>query len=238
MRRSVGVILRALCSGLGLTLAIACGFAQTPKMGAVRFSVFALRPVPGLSFVPRPGAAAEKVTLNATARSPRYEYRGGQPLRFMDVATGKPVAEASIPAGLQEVLLVLIPVDSATAGRTGLSHQVAVMDDSWARLVAGGLSIVNLSGLSLSGTVGEEKVALQAGLNPPNRMAGPSTEVVLQAPAKGRLVRAYGGSVALRRGERALLLLFPPLRAGSPEVQSRVLIDAPPAGKAAVSPGR
>lgn len=204
--------------------------AQAPTAAPLRFSILALRPVAGLAYVPRPGAAAEKVVLNPTARSPRYEYRGSQPLRLTELATGKAVAEATIPAGMQEVLLVLIPVEAATAARTGLSHQVAVMDDSWSRLGAGHLSIVNLSGLALEGTVGSEAVTLQPGLNPARKLGGP-TEVVLRAPVKGRAVRAFGGRVELRRNERALLLLFPPLRKGSVEVQSRWLIDTAPAAK-------
>ena len=35
------------------------------------------------------------------------------------------------------------------------------------------------------------------------------------------------GTVELRRGERALLVLLPPFYRGSAEVQSRLLIDSP-----------
>jgi hypothetical protein len=216
---------RVLGWWLAWVVLAAGGYAQQGGVASVRFSVFALRPVAGLTFVPRAGAAPVKLALYPTARSPRHEYRGAQPLRLLDQQTGKPVAEAAIPAGMQDVLLLLTPLDAAAAAKTGLAYQVSVLDDSWARQGAGGLSVVNLSGLALSGTVGGETVTVQPGLNAARRIASPA-DVVLETPVKGKPRRAYGGKVTLRPNERALLLIFPPLRPGSPEVQSRLLVDA------------
>ena len=70
-------------------------------------------------------------------------------------------------------------------------------------------------------------MTLQSGLNPAITLAG-ATNVALSSVYKGRTYPAYGGTVTLKRNERALLLLFPPFYQGSLETQSRLLIDYPP----------
>jgi hypothetical protein len=48
-----------------------------------------------------------------------------------------------------------------------------------------------------------------------------------------RTYQSYAGTARLGRNERALLILFPPFYPGALEVQSRLLVDQPPAGAAA-----
>jgi len=191
----------------------------------VRFTVFAAKAPVDLGFVPKPGAAPQKLQFYPTARSPRYEYRGPLPLRILDPATGHVVAEAAIPPGTSDVLLLLTPLAADAPGP--LRYEVVVLDDGALRHGPGGLAIINLSGLELGGTVGKESVALKPGLNPTTTLTAP-TKVAFTTPFKGRLYPAYNGTVTLKRNERALLLLFPPFYKGSLEVQSRLLIDYPP----------
>ena len=201
--------------------------ADPATVASVRFTVFSAQPIRDLSFVPRSNAAPQKVVFQPTARSVRYEFRGAGPLRFVDANSGDVVAEAVIPASMRDALLLFSPLaEQAAAGGT-LRYQVAVLDDGAARHGPGGLAIINLSGLALSGTVGAEKVALKAGLNP-TLAVGRSTTVTLTTVFKGRTYRAYAATIALGRNERALLLLFPPFYPGALEVQARLLIDQPP----------
>ncbi len=201
--------------------------AAEPAAVAVRFTVFSAQPVRELAFAPRPGAPPQKVVFQPTARSVRYEFRGAGPLRFVDATSGAVVAEAMLPPATRDVLLLFSPLaEKAAAGGT-LRYQIAVLDDGAARHGAGGLAIINLSGLALAGTVGAEKVILKAGLNP-TVAVGRSTPVTLTTVFKGRTFRSYAATVALGRNERALLILFPPFNAGSLEVQPRLLIDQPP----------
>jgi hypothetical protein len=195
----------------------------------VRFTVFAAKGPAELGFVPRPGAAPQKLQFYPTARSPRYEYRGPLPLRILDLNNGQVVAEAAIVPGTSDVLLLLTPLAADATGAAGskLRYQVAVLDDGAIRHGPGGLVIVNLSGLELSGTVGKEAVTLKPGFNPPLTLAA-ATKVAFTSSFKGRPYPAYSGTVTLKRNERALLLLFPPFYKGSLEVQSRLLIDTPP----------
>jgi hypothetical protein len=74
--------------------------------------------------------------------------------------------------------------------------------------------------------VGDRATSLATGLNVPVTIAR-STAVILRTMVKNRSLQAYAGTVELRRGERALLVLLPPFYRGSAEVQSRLLIDRP-----------
>lgn len=199
--------------------------AQAPVAGqAVRFTVFAAQPIKDVAFAPRAKATPQTVQFYPTARSPRYEYRGAMPLRFVDATTGAVVAEATIPPGLRDPLLLFSPIESAAAG--GMRYQIAVLDDGAARHGAGGLAIINLSGLALSGTVNAEKITLQAGLNP-TLPVGRAAKIALSTVFKGRTYHAYTATATLGRNERALLILFPPFYKGALEVQSRLLVDQP-----------
>ncbi len=200
--------------------------ATAPAPAAVRFTVFSVQPIKGLAFAPRPNAALQELVFQPTARSVRYDYRGTMPLRIVEAGSGTLVAEATIPAGMRDALLLFLPV-AAEKGGSGLRYQIAVLDDGAGRQGPGGVAILNLSGLALSGTVGAQKVTLKEGLNP-TLPAGRSTAVSFSTIFKNRTYRSYVGTVALGRNERALLILFPPFYAGGLEVQSRLLLDQPP----------
>lgn len=218
----------------------AFGQAGTPPV--VRFTVFSAKPVADVAFVPRANAPSTKLQFQPTARSMRYEYRGAMPLKFVDATSGAVVAEANIPAGMRDALLMFTPIEAAAApsgpapkaAAPALRYQIAVLDDSATRHAVGGLAIINLSGLALSGTVNGEKITLKAGLNP-TMPVGKSAKITLSTVFKNRTYQSYAGTATLGRNERALLILFPPFYAGGLEVQSRLLIDQPP-GTAPAAP--
>lgn len=217
-------------------LALSLGGSATAALRAAEagghFTVFSSRSVAGLVFEPRPAAPKQKLTFFPTARSPRYDYRTAMPLRFTDATTGMIVAEATIPSDIKDALLLFSTIEPAPA--SGLRYQVAILDDGVLRHGPGGLSILNLSGLPLAGTVGTESVTLKAGLNSTINV-GTSAKIILRTADKGRAYQAYSETVSLKKAERALLILFPPYYKGSHEVQSRLLIDNPTAASATVS---
>ena len=198
--------------------------AQAPRPGelAGRFTVFSARPITDISFTPRTAAPKQKLVFYPTARSPRYDYRSAMPLRFYDETTGNVVAEAVIPPEMKEALLLFAPIEPAPV--SGFRYRIAVLDETGLRSGPRGLTIINLSGLALTGTVGKETVALEAGLNPTIALAS-ATKVVLRTSAKGRSIQSYADTVLLKKDERALLLIFPPFYKGSFEVQSRLLVE-------------
>lgn len=216
-----------------LLLAIAVlGVRAQPAAPVLRFTVFSAKPVEGLSFVPRAGGPAQKIVFSSTARSPHYEYRGSSPLRFSDT-TGAVVAEASVPPEIRDALLLFLP-----STEKNFRYKIAVLDDAPSVRAPGSLSVINLSGLALSGSVGTGNVTLQPGLNPPLSLGSNGGKVALLSTQKGKPYPSYTGMVKLGRDERALLILFPPVYQGSFEVSSRLLIDAPGAAGKSGAPGR
>ena len=218
---------RAVLLGASLVAGVTVR-AETPApVATVRFTVFSAKTISDVAYVPRPNAAAQKIQFYPTARSQRCEYRGLMPLRFVDPTSGNVIAEAVIPPTIRDALLLFTPTEPGATGAGGLRYQIAVLDDGAGRHGPGGLAIINLSGLALSGTVNEEKIALKAGLNPTLAITR-SAKVALTTTFKNRTYNAYNSTVTLGRNERALLILFPPFYKGALEVQSRLLIDRPP----------
>jgi hypothetical protein len=146
------------------------------------------------------------------------------PLKFSVGASGEVVAEANIPPDMGDVLLLFTPIEPAPA--SGVRYRIAVLDDSALRHGPGGLTIINFSGLDLSGLIGAETVALKTGLNPTLSVAR-TTKILLRTKFKNRSYQSYAGTIELKPGERALLILFPAFYKGSLEVQSRLLVDQP-----------
>lgn len=216
---------RYLTLGLCLIAAICTRVHAAAAEQSLRFTVFSAQSAAGLAFVPRPGQPAQAIALYATARSPRYEYRGAMPLRLIDGKSGAVVAEAAVPAAMTDVLLLLVPVSPVPAA--GLRYQVFVLDDGVARQTPGSLAVINFSGMELAGTLDGQPLEISAGLNAP-KTVGRAAAIVLRTTVKGRSYQAYTGQVALKPNERALLVLLPPFYKGSTEVQSRLLVDAPP----------
>ena len=226
----------------------------------LQFTVFSPNPIAGLVFRPRPDGPAKAIVFYPTARSPRYEYRGSNSLRFYQAPTPTPaqagpkpaslpgatqrvplwdnpggdddlvpnsscVAEVDLPPGLQHAFLLFQLIPSAP-GRS-LRYHVQILDDSTNRGEARTVSIVNLSGLALHGKIGEREVSLPGGMTAP-LFVGRATAIELRTPFKQRAFPAYVDTIELKPGERGLLILFPPFRPGSLEVQFRLLLDEPP----------
>lgn len=208
--------------------------AQGPRAGdqALRFTVFSVKPIAGLLFVPRPAESPEHLVFYPTARSPRYNYLGVMPLRFIDGASGAVVAEAVLPPDIHDALLLFTALEPASAppGKPakGLRYQISVLDDGFVHHASGGLAIINLSGLELTGRIGMTDITLKAGLNPAVPV-GHSAKILFRTTLKGRSYQSYADTLQLQNRERALLILFPPFSKGSFEVQWRMLVDQPPA---------
>jgi hypothetical protein len=217
----------------GLLLAAvnpAASLQAVPEL-TVRFTVFSAVPVDGLSFVPGPDAPPVPVTFYPTARSRQYLYRGSNPLRFYRALTNDPAAdpapslaaEVMLPSALHDVLLLFASIAPAPA--EGPSYRVFVLDDGLGH-APGSMTIINFSGLALDGDIAGKAARLGNGLNPAFTI-GRSATIVLRTWFKNRSYQSYADTVELGRGERALLILFPPYRPGSLEVQSRLLLDEP-----------
>jgi hypothetical protein len=210
---------------LGATLPVGMVFgATTPELLPLRFTVFSARPIADLVFVPGPDAPPVPLTFYPTARSPEYEHRADAPLQFLDRATGAVTAEAIVPSGIRAALLLFIP-QAVDNGPRVQPYQIQIIDDAALQRAAGGLTIVNLSGLALQGSIEGRPITVRPGLNSARRI-GDTAAVELSTILNGRRYRSYADTITLAARERALLILFPPFYPGSLEVQGRLLVDA------------
>ncbi|MCX6953009.1 MAG: hypothetical protein NTV51_12710 [Verrucomicrobia bacterium] len=212
--------LMLLCA---LVLAAPFAAAQRPGQIAIRFTVFSARPIDGLAYASATGAA-QPLQFKPAARSPRYTYTGVSPLKFTDTASGAVVAEATVPPEIREPLLLFIELPAPKPG--GLRYQIAVIDDSAAKLGAGHLAILNLSGLKLTGLLDKTELTIDAGLNAPVPFTR-SAKLTLFTTARGVKVQSYADVIKPPKTSRLLLILFPPARKGALEVQTRALADDP-----------
>jgi hypothetical protein len=211
----------AACAGGWTVGSLRAASPATPV--TLRLTVFSPRPPGSAAFVAAPGQPPTRLRFYPLARSPRYEYRGPAVLRFIAPPDRAPLAEAEIPAGVANALIVLLP-EEKVAGR----WRAIVLDDGDSRFRAGQLMMVDLSGLELEGTLNERPLKLGPGPNPPSP-APRTSQLVLRARSRGATYQALATDWNLAEGERALILLLPPLRAGTFAVQHRLLIDRPAA---------
>ncbi|MEO8866483.1 MAG: hypothetical protein ABI420_15780 [Opitutaceae bacterium] len=190
----------------------------------INFTVFAAAPVATLEYQPLPAAASVPLVFYPTARSQRYSYAGPEALIFRHALTGAVMAQITVPSDVKEALFILVAQKPSATSRDIFS--VHVIDETLFRRAPDSLTILNLSGLPLAGTVNGNACVLSAGLNAAVRVGGVAA-VTLRTPFRSRSYQAYAETIPVRNSTGALLVLLPPYRAGSLEVQSRVLLDNP-----------
>ena len=211
------LISRRLC--LALAAALSGLGAELPQR-RIEFAVFAAEPVSDVAFSSHAGAEPVTLQFYPTALSPIYSYTGRDPITFYDRGTGEVVAEVSPPADLRRALFLFSALPQRS--RDGLRCRVQVFDDSEQRMPPESLTILNVSGLELSGVIDARTVTLREGLNEPLRV-GETAEVLLQTRFRGRVYQSFSDRVSLGGAGRALLILLPPYRPGALEVQFRLL---------------
>jgi hypothetical protein len=208
----------ALCA---LLFVVPWTLAQRPGQLAIRFTVFAAKPIEGLAYLSTTGAALP-LNFNPFARSTRHTYNGTSPVKFVDAATKAVVAEAVVPPDIREPLFLFSELPAGQA--RGLRYQVAVLDDSPTKVPVGHFVILNLSGLKLTGTLDQTALTIEEGSNAPVPLAKAAT-LRLFASARGTRVQSYADTLKPAKAKRLLLILLPPARKGALEVQSRALVD-------------
>lgn len=228
-----------------LTFALACAAAlfghlhaqaERPSERKLRFTVFAPEVPTGLAYVVsmKPEKFSSLVFF-PSARSPAYEHVGAGPLQFVDETTREPVASVAVPPNVKEALLVFFPAPPQP-GST-LRYHVYVHDDGETKYGAGGLAVLNFSGLTLNGTIDRQQVDVTEGDQGPFNV-GLSAKVQLTTTFHERKLQSYAETITLGQDGRALLILLPPFRKGSIEVQTRVLLDEIVAEKKEEKPKR
>jgi len=209
---------------LALCLSAALGAPEATLPSTVHFSVFALRPVPGLAVLPSDDHPPQPIQLYPTARSSLVSYRGPMPVRLVNMITGNALAEVWIPPTITRALIVVAPGNGPESGGHLVPHLV---DENPPSSGTVRLTVLNLSGLSLRGWINARPMAIRAGLNPIPGVSG-TARLELRAVLKEREYHSYADAVTLTAAERSLLILFPPYYRGSLEVQARMLREEMP----------
>ncbi len=225
-RNLAAVFVAAFLAGAGLA-----AFEPPPERQFV-FTVFSSEPISNLGYVARPGGVAEPLLFYPTARSPQCTYAGPATVRFVDLRSGAVAAETTVTESARN-LLFLFTLEPASPGK-GVRYRVQGVNDGRQEHPAGSVRFLNLSGLVLAGTLNSRPINLVDGFSSPIPV-GNSAAVILRTAFRNRTYQSFADTISLDPSTRCLLILLPPYRAGSLEVQSRLLLDtpAPPPGRTA-----
>jgi hypothetical protein len=199
--------------------------AATAPRRELAFTVFSTEPLTALAYVAKAGTRPTPLVLYPTARSPRYRQSGSGPVKFVNSATGTGLAEAEVPDGIHQALILFV----GTKLGGSVPGKVWVLDDDKLGQAAGEVWVLNLSGLKLEGRINRQfrRVPEQAVMCFP---AGVGAAIELWTEFKGRKYQAYAETLTSGPAGGALLLLLPPYHPGAQQVQSRILLPAPPGG--------
>jgi hypothetical protein len=212
----------------------------------VEFSVYSFKRIRGLHYR-NPAGAMEAVSFHSSSRSRSHRYRGVNPLVFYtsvpdpsplnpDAVRHVPVAQVAVPPAIRKALLVFFAGES-TEGQPE-QYRIYPFDDSRANLAVGEIVFFNVSGFTLEGFIGGQRVSLRQGPSSPFRVSGRAVRVTLGVYAGSKYRQSYDNPIFLESDQRGIAFFFPPFLEGSPEVQPRILIeDLTPQAAAAQSGG-
>jgi hypothetical protein len=219
--------------------------AQTPAAPAkdgLSFTVYSPNESPVLEqlyYLPA-GKPPVKLAFQANSRSARIPLSGSpRPLVFgverIDPDTQQktyvPVAEAAWPDASAKVLVVF-----STSGGTGPQVQITACDDGPKGFPLRSVRFFNATGVPLLGKVSSFEGEVPPGISPahpypvnsenPLQVGTFPLGIAINDPqAGGRLL--YQGSGEAWPFGRSLIVIIPP-RAGSNDLQLRILVDTPP----------
>ena len=227
-----------------LTTAIVLAFLVNAALGQepgpanlidVEFSVYSFKRITGLRYR-NPVGALEEVAFYSSSRSPVHRYKGANPVVFYsgvadpspenpDGVSPRPVAEVSVPPGVRKALLVFFASERSEGEREGDRYLVYPYDDSLSNLSWGEIVFFNVSGFTMDGFIDRRQVSLRQGPSAPFRVGGGMMRVNLGVYAGRRYRQSFDSPFSLRSDQRGIVFFFPPFLEGSPEVQTRVLIE-------------
>ena len=221
--------------------------AEEEEFRSFEFSVYGQYPVRGLGYSPvseQAVAAGEnpqppvRIETHTLSRMGPYLYVGGDVVTFFHLETKKSVARVRIPPGSDRWLLVFVRNQRYRDDPENQPmYLVYPFDDSLSNLPEDGLVFLNISGKELDGLVEDKRMQIGHGESDSIRV---QESLPLNLWAKDfsgkRLLPALIKTYRFERGHRYLILFFPPVLRGSPDLDVRFLSDQstkPPPGDGA-----
>ena len=189
--------------------------AEVENLYHRRFRVFAAERMEALQFETAPGGPWRQLSLHPISRSPWYEWVGADRLHLISVGSGRTVASIDMRNVPDGALLVLLPSANGMEG-----PRIEIVDDGALSGAGPRLVVMNRSGFRLEGTAGTRAVEIPAA-GQLEIAGGEAMEVRLEIRVGSRRYEVLREHVPA--GPGGILLLLPPLRRGSIEIQSRLL---------------
>jgi hypothetical protein len=220
-----------------LTLARPLRAAAGEPPRQLQFTIFATGRLPDLVYqiAARPVPRFAPVMLFPSSRSPVYHYEGWDDLCLFEAGSRRLLARAEVPRSISRALLIVAPWPQAPPA--GPSHRVYVFDDSTTHLPPGTLGILNMSGFRLAGAWGAQPLDLEQGYRGPFP-CHETVAVQLAVTVRSRRYQAFADRLSAGAGQRGILILLPPYRRGSVEIQYRLLLEEPQSAEPVKSPPR
>lgn len=205
------------------------------ELRQIEFTVYGQYPIRGdVEYQPvgkeaiAAGAKAEdpvSVRTHSLSRTGPYSYKGGNRISFYDSLSNETVGEVTLPQGSTRWLLVFVKNTFQDKGSANvLKYKIYPFDDSRRNLPGNGLVFLNLSGMALSGKLGDETIELTPGESEPFLIAE-NLQISLWTPDhyKQKLLPAHIKNYSFQRNHRYLMILFPPVLKGSADIDVRFL---------------
>lgn len=184
--------------------------------------------VPAVRYASAPGQSTP-VEFKSHQRTGQYRYRGPNPLVFFREAPGadgRPVRTSvgslRLAKEIKQALVFAIP-RPATAGLTGDEVSFVAIDDSRVSFGPDTLVIYNALPMRVGAVLGTRRFGVEPGASPPISVKEPGRGTVpmefwIDTSEGSKLV--LGGEIDFTAGNREMMILLPPRRAGSWIIQS------------------
>lgn len=207
-----------------VALAPITAFNQTvvPTEMSVQFTVFSrLRPT-GLCYLPTSQSQPVSLRFFTQNKSAPYSYSGPRNLDFYNeaewaryaelnatthsAARPKPVAVASLPVGIKQILLLFIPIPEAQAN--GLKFHVLPVPDDLEWFPWGTLAVINVSGRVFKGSISRQVLDMPLGCSE-NLAAEGALDIHLASQEGGQWIASGQHLITVNANNRVRLVLFP-----------------------------
>jgi hypothetical protein len=215
MARFIGLTLATLVVSLGLS---STSGASDPRRVAV--TVFSPEPISSVGFRSDRDAPIQPLTFYPTARSSPHIVRSDE-IEFVDTDTERVIGRGVLPEGAHQVLFLLLRKIRSPAS----SWEIRAIIDDDSGESHGNLRVLNYSGLQFDGSIDGHEISMSEG-DDTTLIIGKDPQVTLRTKFKSSQHTCFAETLSIPSGTRAVLLLLPPYRRGSLDVQSRLLIDA------------
>lgn len=177
------------------------------------------------------------IKLRSRLRSETYEYKGPRELslfiRRQNPQTGEfiytPVTSVQLPVEAEEALVFLSPPGHARGREWENNWMIIAIDDGASAFPRGNVRILNATGLHLEGIFDETAISLNFGISRPIPVETSRgwTRVGFAIPVGDKKELVYGNRLQFESDSRSILVLRPPRRRRSIQIDTYLLEDTP-----------